>query len=136
MAFTLKINGEQHTLDVDAEMPLLWAIRDVVGLTGVLRSLCRVVAPYSRGASFSPSGRSPLTLLSHIVFFDKAPQRSLNKDGHITSNDLNSSTVQNFCIAVAVRVDRSRSKKFPPLDTGFEGFSPRTHERPRRYIHE
>lgn len=32
VAFTL--NGEAQTLDVDPEMPLLWAIRDVVGLTG------------------------------------------------------------------------------------------------------
>ncbi len=28
------INGRHHELDVPAEMPLLWAIRDVVGLTG------------------------------------------------------------------------------------------------------
>jgi isoquinoline 1-oxidoreductase subunit alpha len=31
---TLTINGEQHQLDVPDEMPLLWVIRDVVGLTG------------------------------------------------------------------------------------------------------
>jgi isoquinoline 1-oxidoreductase alpha subunit len=30
----LSINGESHDLDVPPEMPLLWAIRDVVGLTG------------------------------------------------------------------------------------------------------
>ena len=30
----LTINGKAHDLDVPAEMPLLWAIRDVVGLTG------------------------------------------------------------------------------------------------------
>jgi isoquinoline 1-oxidoreductase subunit alpha len=30
----LTINGTAHDLDVPAEMPLLWAIRDVVGLTG------------------------------------------------------------------------------------------------------
>jgi isoquinoline 1-oxidoreductase alpha subunit len=30
----LNINGISHELNVDAEMPLLWAIRDVVGLTG------------------------------------------------------------------------------------------------------
>src|SRR5436190_18831043 len=30
----LKINGELHSIDADAEMPLLWAIRDIVGLTG------------------------------------------------------------------------------------------------------
>ena len=31
---SLTINGEKHDLDVPDEMPLLWAIRDVVGLTG------------------------------------------------------------------------------------------------------
>ncbi|MDO3722071.1 (2Fe-2S)-binding protein [Marinobacter sp. chi1] len=31
---TLNINGEQYELDVPDEMPLLWAIRDVVGLKG------------------------------------------------------------------------------------------------------
>ena len=30
----LSINGQSHDLDVPPEMPLLWAIRDVVGLTG------------------------------------------------------------------------------------------------------
>ncbi len=28
------VNGKRHALDVPGEMPLLWAIRDVVGLTG------------------------------------------------------------------------------------------------------
>jgi isoquinoline 1-oxidoreductase alpha subunit len=30
----LTINGKEHTLDADAGMPLLWAIRDLAGLTG------------------------------------------------------------------------------------------------------
>jgi isoquinoline 1-oxidoreductase alpha subunit len=29
-----KVNGEVRELDVDPEMPLLWALRDVLGLTG------------------------------------------------------------------------------------------------------
>ena len=33
-AFTLKINGQAHHIDVDPNTPLLWAIRDDVGLTG------------------------------------------------------------------------------------------------------
>ena len=33
-AITLKINGKEHQIDVDPQMPLLWAIRDFVGLTG------------------------------------------------------------------------------------------------------
>jgi isoquinoline 1-oxidoreductase alpha subunit len=31
---SLKINGKAHSLEVDPQMPLLWAIRDVVGLKG------------------------------------------------------------------------------------------------------
>ena len=31
---TLLINGQQRTVDVDPETPLLWVIRDTVGLTG------------------------------------------------------------------------------------------------------
>jgi isoquinoline 1-oxidoreductase alpha subunit len=34
MAITLNINGEDHELDVDPQMPLLWAIREKAGLTG------------------------------------------------------------------------------------------------------
>jgi isoquinoline 1-oxidoreductase alpha subunit len=34
MAISLTINGEAHEVDVPPEMPLLWVIRDVVGLTG------------------------------------------------------------------------------------------------------
>ncbi len=31
---TLTINGKNHNLDAPGDMPLLWAIRDIVGLTG------------------------------------------------------------------------------------------------------
>jgi isoquinoline 1-oxidoreductase alpha subunit len=31
---SLNINGQSHDVDVPSEMPLLWVIRDVVGLTG------------------------------------------------------------------------------------------------------
>ena len=34
MAFTLKINGTDHTVDVDGDTPLLWVLRDVLGMTG------------------------------------------------------------------------------------------------------
>src|SRR6185436_9076269 len=32
--FQLKVNGNLHTVDVDGDMPLLWALRDVLGLKG------------------------------------------------------------------------------------------------------
>ena len=32
--FTLSVNGVQHRVDADADMPLLWALRDLLRLTG------------------------------------------------------------------------------------------------------
>jgi isoquinoline 1-oxidoreductase subunit alpha len=34
MAFELRVNGTLHTVDADPQTPLLWVIRDHVGLTG------------------------------------------------------------------------------------------------------
>lgn len=33
-SLTLKINNKNYTVEADPKMPLLWAIRDLVGLTG------------------------------------------------------------------------------------------------------
>ena len=33
-ALVVRVNGTEHKLDVDPEMPLLWALRDALGLTG------------------------------------------------------------------------------------------------------
>lgn len=32
--FQLRVNGTMHTIDVDGNMPLLWVLRDVLGLKG------------------------------------------------------------------------------------------------------
>jgi isoquinoline 1-oxidoreductase alpha subunit len=34
MAFSIKVNGTQHNVDVDGDTPLLWVLRDTLGLTG------------------------------------------------------------------------------------------------------
>ena len=34
MPLTLSVNGRRQTLDIDEDTPLLWAIRDEIGLTG------------------------------------------------------------------------------------------------------
>lgn len=34
MAFTISINGSPHSIDVDGDTPLLWVLRDVLGMTG------------------------------------------------------------------------------------------------------
>jgi isoquinoline 1-oxidoreductase alpha subunit len=41
---SISVNGSVHELDVEPDMPLLWALRDVIGLTGTKfgcgKSLC------------------------------------------------------------------------------------------------
>jgi isoquinoline 1-oxidoreductase alpha subunit len=34
MPFTIKVNGNAHSVDVDGDTPLLWVLRDVLGMTG------------------------------------------------------------------------------------------------------
>jgi aerobic-type carbon monoxide dehydrogenase small subunit (CoxS/CutS family) len=34
MAFAVKVNGQTHNVDVDGDTPLLWVLRDVLGMTG------------------------------------------------------------------------------------------------------
>jgi isoquinoline 1-oxidoreductase subunit alpha len=34
MVFAIKVNGNTHGVDVDGDMPLLWVLRDVLGMTG------------------------------------------------------------------------------------------------------
>jgi isoquinoline 1-oxidoreductase alpha subunit len=50
---SFSLNGEDRQLDVEADMPLLWAIRDVVGLTGTKfgcgRALCGACTVWIEG---------------------------------------------------------------------------------------
>jgi hypothetical protein len=34
MIYKIKVNGIDRTADVDADTPLLWVLRDVLGMTG------------------------------------------------------------------------------------------------------
>jgi len=51
---TLNLNGRDTTLDVDEEMPLLWALRDIAGLTGTKygcgMALCGACTVHLEGA--------------------------------------------------------------------------------------
>jgi isoquinoline 1-oxidoreductase alpha subunit len=44
MAINIKINGVPHSVDVDEDTPMLWVLRDVLGMTGTKfgcgRALC------------------------------------------------------------------------------------------------
>ena len=34
MAYTIKVNGVDRTAELDSDTPLLWVLRDVLGMTG------------------------------------------------------------------------------------------------------
>ena len=34
MSYRIKVNGQDHVVDVDGDIPLLWVLRDVLGMTG------------------------------------------------------------------------------------------------------
>jgi isoquinoline 1-oxidoreductase alpha subunit len=54
MAYTIKINGTAHTVDVDGDTPLLWVLRDVLGMTGTKfgcgMALCGACTVHMNGA--------------------------------------------------------------------------------------
>lgn len=33
-SYTLRANGKSHSVEAEADMPLLWVLRDLIGLTG------------------------------------------------------------------------------------------------------
>src|SRR5437879_4695465 len=77
MAFTIKINGNAHSVDVDGDTPLPWVLRDVLGMTGTkfgcgmaLCGACTVhidgVATRSCITSIDSVGKSQVTTIEAI----------------------------------------------------------------------
>lgn len=64
---SLNVNGKVHALDVTDDMPLLWAIRDVIGFTGTKfgcgMSLCGACTVHLDGEAI----RSCVTPVSAVV---------------------------------------------------------------------
>ena len=77
MAITIKINGADRTVDVDGDTPLLWVLRDVLGMTGTkfgcgmaLCGACTVhldgVATRSCITTTDSVGNTPVTTIEGI----------------------------------------------------------------------
>src|SRR6476619_1752676 len=77
MAFTIKVNGTTHEVDVDGDIPLLWILRDVLGITGTKfgcgRALCGACTVHMNGSpirscttSIESVGDSAITTIEAI----------------------------------------------------------------------
>ena len=66
MAFTIRLNGQTHIVDVDGDTPLLWVLRDVLGMTGTKfgcgLALCGACTVHADGVAT----RSCVTLIDSI----------------------------------------------------------------------
>ena len=77
MIFAIKVNGNMHSVDADGDTPLLWVLRDVLGMTGTkfgcgmaLCGACTVhidgVASRSCITSIDSIGNSAITTIEAI----------------------------------------------------------------------
>jgi len=77
MALSVKINGKPHRVDVDDDTPLLWVLRDVLGMTGTKfgcgKALCGACTVHVDGAPtracvtpISSIGESAVTTIEAI----------------------------------------------------------------------
>jgi isoquinoline 1-oxidoreductase subunit alpha len=77
MAFTIKVNGTAHSVDVDGDTPVLWVLRDVLGMTGTKfgcgMALCGACTVHVDGAptracitSIDSIGTSEITTIEAI----------------------------------------------------------------------
>ena len=77
MAITIKVNGVDRTVDIDGDTPLLWVLRDVLGMTGTKfgcgMALCGACTVHIDGAatrscvtSIDSVGASKITTIEAI----------------------------------------------------------------------
>ncbi len=93
--YTLNINGQKHTIETEPDTPLLWAIRDLVGLTGT-----------KYGCGMSLCGACTVHLNGQPIRSCATPVSSLKSSARITTiegiSEDTSHLVQQAWIAEAV----------------------------------
>ena len=81
MSFTFKVNGQSRTVDVPAEMPLLWVLRDVLDLKGTKfgcgMAQCGACTVHVKGAAT----RSCVTPIAAVKGADVTTIEGLSVDG-------------------------------------------------------
>lgn len=66
-SYELQINGQMHTVEAEAQMPLLWALRDLLGLTGTKFSCGAGLCGSCTVLIDGEPARSCITLVESVV---------------------------------------------------------------------
>ena len=82
---TLNVNGTEHQVDADPEMPLLWVLRDLIGLTGTKlgcgEALCGACTVHLDGIAVrscvTPVGRAKSRAITTIEGLSKTGDHPL-----------------------------------------------------------
>ena len=81
MAFTIQVNGQTHSVDVDGDTPLLWVLRDVLGMTGTKfgcgMALCGACTVHVNGKAV----RSCIATVSSLAGKNVTTIEGLSADG-------------------------------------------------------
>jgi isoquinoline 1-oxidoreductase subunit alpha len=143
--YTLNVNGERRPVDVDADTPLLWVLRDTLGLTGTkygcgqslcgactvhldgepIRSCVTTVADAARGAVTTIEGvmATPRNPVRRAWIAEDVPQCGYCQPGMI--------------MAASALLAKNAKPKDEDIDTALGGHICRcgTYQRIRRAVH-
>jgi isoquinoline 1-oxidoreductase alpha subunit len=145
MEFSLKVNGANHRVDLDGDTPLLWVLRDVLGLTGTkfgcgiaLCGACTVhVDGVPRRSCVSPIDSLRGAKVTTIEAIDKTPRGNALQQAWLDLDRCNAVTVSQG----NPHVRRCASVATPagPMPTsmkyGWQRVPLRTYQRIRAAIH-
>jgi isoquinoline 1-oxidoreductase alpha subunit len=125
----VEVNGKSERLDVDPQMPLLWALRDVIGLTGTKYGcgvgLCGACTVYVDGqptpACLTPVGSVADAAVTTIEGLDSPAGRAVQaawreldvpQCGYCQSGQI---------MAAAALIDGNRSPSDADIDAALDG---------------
>src|SRR5947209_8102508 len=122
--YTIRVNGERRRVDVDPEMPLLWVLRDVLGLTGTKygcgQALCGACTVHLNGQVV----RSCVTPIQRAANGEVTTIEGLSADG---THALQKAWVElgvpqcGFCQSGQIMTAAALLKKYPnPSDAQIE----------------
>lgn len=143
--FTLEVNGVAHLVDAEPEMPLLWALRDLLNLTGAKfgcgTGLCGACTLIVDGEAV----RSCMTTVEASADRSITTVEGLSPDGmHAVQQAWLAESVSQcgYCqpgmiMTAAALLEKSPRPSDPEIDAAFENCLCRcgTYQRIRRAIH-